>query len=85
MADMLRRVPLRFSVRSLVTFVTLVCLYFSAWKMTDKYGVVCGVDDPPNCCYYESCPMPFVIRRYVDTGDDRYYVWIFGAELTLPF
>jgi hypothetical protein len=78
----------RFSVRTLLIVVTLVCVYFGAWKATKQWGCpqVLGM-------YWDgtstSSPMPFVVVRTVVVakesngvhrlGTDRtYYLWLFG-------
>jgi hypothetical protein len=53
---------LRFAVRTLAIFVTLVCAYFGAWEATKKYGVPSSFEFPPTHGVRASSPAPFVIR-----------------------
>ena len=79
----------RFSVRTLVVLVTLVCSYFGCWEVTKSRGVRDvrrGVS-----------PMPFIVRvdmdsvigsaSYVDVAyrERSYYFWFFGYFAKLPF
>ena len=80
---------IRFSVRTLFIFVTLVCTYFGAWMATKKYGV-------PQFGTGTS-PMPFVVcqntitvnfapnGREILMGPRFYHVWLFGPTIKLPF
>jgi hypothetical protein len=97
------RWPLRFSVRTLGIVVTLVCIYFGLWEATKRYGVVEESkaefrSAPPatNGKHWqlivvesggESSPMPLVIRRNAEHGDEKsqYYLWLFGPKIKLPF
>ena len=59
----------RFSLRTLVILVTLVCAYFGAWEATKRWGSKeygTPVEDDPGTVRFtypeEVSPMPFLIR-----------------------
>ena len=62
----------RFSLRTLVLFMTLVCVYFGAWEATKRYGVGPEPDFISSSLlspltWNESSPAPFIIGR--DEGE----------------
>ena len=81
----------RFSVRSLVILVTVVCMYFGLWEITKRQA--------------GDSPGPLVIRRHMlrtiagkarmsggSTGlisyDERvtcYFLWLFGPTFKIPY
>jgi hypothetical protein len=82
----------RFSVRTLVIIVTLVCIYLGAWQITRKYGIndqmwVRGTIG--NTHVYErsraevSCPAPFLIRVDESKGKERTWLFWFGKYFHL--
>lgn len=90
----------RFSVRTLAIVVTLVCCYFSLWKLTNTKGV----RDVMNYCSEHglqiqddniSTPVPLIIRAPESMGGPLtfgslmlkryYYFWFFGYVAKLPF
>ena len=90
-----KRFRLRFSVRTLVVVVTLVCCYFGLWEVTRT----CGIRVIPEHDFREvTSPCPFVI---VDSGPSirvrtnlnvveeerrrHYYFWCFGYVAKLPY
>lgn len=90
----------RFSVRKLVIFVTLVCVYFGTWEATKRYGVPDCSDSflryQQDAVHAAATPIPLIVTQdhcYLDdnNGDPtfrnprRYYVWIFGPKLKLPY
>ena len=60
----------RFSLRTLVLFVTLVGVYFGAWEATKKFGVPAvssfaewdGSEFPDLAPYNAHAPYPFYVR-----------------------
>ena len=79
----------RFSTRSLLVFVTLICIYFGCWEITKEHGIrrqrlpsVSG-----RSALEQMCPAPFLVRR-VEIGKHDYvsakicyYLSIFGIEI----
>jgi hypothetical protein len=91
----------RFSVRTLAIFVTLVCAYFGAWEATKRHGIKQGGGhmllsiDPIEFGSIASAdsPYPLIVaynesinqRPVTSKNRRRYYVWLFGPEIKLPF
>ena len=48
----------RFSLRTLVLFMTLVCVYFGAWEATKRYAAAINRRDTR-----VFSPVPFIVRR----------------------
>jgi hypothetical protein len=86
----------RFSVRTLAIVVTLVCAYFAAWEATKEYGI--GLPTPWD--YSSHSPIPLLIveddasdmsyavsanNTLRTSGPRRYYIWLFGPRIKLPF
>ena len=90
----------RFSIRTLVVFVTLACCYLGAWEATKTWGIPAI----PVSAYQASqltSPCPFVIVNPEDSfnniakllgdssdvaGEDRgVYFWFFGYVAKLPY
>ena len=90
----------RFSVRTLVIVVTLVCCYLGAWEATKTWGIPAI----PVSAYQASqltSPCPFVIvnpedlftniaellgdSRAAAEGDREVYFWFFGYVAKLPY
>ena len=77
---------IRFSLRALTLFLTLVCLYFGCWENTKQRAVV-DVTTRVNGWNGRS-PAPFVVG--VDVHGDtmierRYYVHCLGWMAQLPY
>jgi hypothetical protein len=88
------RFRLRFSVRTLAIFITLVCAYFGAWEVTKTWGLPTEwpYRDPSTDTnvWIASSPVPFVVRyelKFSPHLPDRshYYLWLFGPQVKLPF
>ena len=85
----------RFSVRTLAIFVTLVCAYFGAWEATKRFGVPKGnvghrsLGDAYAAVINAWSPVPFLIicneTSPFDDDSQRYYLWLFGPTIKLPF
>jgi hypothetical protein len=91
----------RFSVRTLVIFVTLVCVYFGVWEATKRYGVPSTpklIDSESEMIVHAGSPMPLVVwqdetengfisinRSVFVNPRRRFYLWLFGVRITLPF
>lgn len=88
--NMAKRWRPRFSVRTLLIFVSLACIYFGCWELTKRQG--CG--QLPNA----SSPMPLIIRSddYRTSGVNmgmvtarvhwpcrNYYLWLFGPKIRI--
>jgi hypothetical protein len=63
--------PPRFSIRTLLIFVTLICVYIAAWELTKRYGVsqLLGQNLPSTISIgpadlSPTSPIPFVVARY---------------------
>ena len=78
----------RFSVKTLVIVVTLVCCYFGTWELT-KRGLP-SLDQSAR----PTSPMPFVVagdyftvsgNRQLSRQGRTYYFWFFGYVLKLPY
>jgi hypothetical protein len=75
----------RFSLRTLVILLTLVCAYFGLWSVTEKYAlrsesvvhlVTDGQWDPGEVEFQireDGSPVPFVIWREEDPGPKSGY------------
>ena len=90
----------RFSVRTLVIFVTLVCAYFGAWEATKKWGCK-KVDRLPiqwvggetsYADFSQRSPAPFIVcgdepftKGWSSGYRTTYYLWLFGPKIKLPF
>ena len=72
----------RFSLRSLLVLLTLVCAYCACWGPTKNTGVKSLVDRPS--VWQAEAVAPLVIKVDED-GFRRYYVWMFGAAARLPY
>ena len=87
--DKAKRWRPRFSVRTLVVVVTLVCAYFGLWEATKTWGIRAAVPEPTRFIPPYS-PCPFVIVEPASTiminanvavmggYDRRDYFWFFG-------
>ena len=59
----------RFTVRTLVILVSLVCVYFGAWEITKRNAktranaTIYGDNDEPLRIFNTSIPMPFIVVR----------------------
>jgi hypothetical protein len=83
----------RFSLRALAILVTLVCTYFAAWEATKRWGV--GVLPSPGgvggCIRHSPFPLLIAEDELLNCGVDqwggprRFYLWLFGREVKLPF
>ena len=90
--DKAKRWRPRFSVRTLVVFVTLVCVYFGCWEITKRWGLE-GLDPSMKIATRASCPMPFVIAgdgfsTYAGSPyrvHRNYYFWFFRPVFKLPY
>jgi hypothetical protein len=85
------RIRLRFSLRTLAVFVTLVCAYFGVWEATKRYGLGRGIESW-GCD--QSSPLPLVIandEHYFCLNGGRpgihrqYYIWLLGPQFKLPW
>jgi hypothetical protein len=87
----------RFSVRTLVVVVTLMCCYAACWGPTKRQGVEdvyrhaysesAGREHGPPPIFYTSATGPFVvgIDQFTGSPDRReYYFWFFGLIAKLP-
>jgi hypothetical protein len=85
----------RFSIRTLIILVTLVCVYFASWSATNRLGCDQVLGQHWDDVNAES-PMPFVVVRKVSISslesgvfrwDTRrtYYFWFFGYVAKLPW
>ena len=90
----------RFSVRTLITVVTLICLYFGAWELTKLVGtravaerIETNVMNPADM----TCQAPFLVSTYSYSPDvqastypqtqgpeRRHFVWMIGPVVPLP-
>ena len=91
----------RFSVRTLIALVTLVCLYLACWRFTATAGTVDVIhhvygDDAVQLNDFDlGCwtPMPMIVRldEPMPIGPSsilyvrRYYLWYFTGAVRLPF
>ena len=81
----------KFTIRSLLTVLTLACVYLSLWSVTRSRGVP---DVEQRFEYYglpASSPAPLLVsvKDEVWSGHYRqevrtYYVWMFGYTMKLP-
>lgn len=93
------KLRLRFSVRTLVIVLTLVCAYFGAWEATKNRGTIIHewekrAENEPTSA---EAILPLVIAQNeivvthpkpnstVMTGTRRYYLWLFGPKIRLPY
>ena len=89
----------RFSVRTLVVLVTLVCLYFGCWEATKSKGVedietvVFSTIDHGVFRLDHDVPVPFLVRTRARSHPTdgklihswhRDYIWFFGYVAKLP-
>lgn len=73
----------RFSVRTLVILVTVVCAYFGAWEATKRYGVH-SYRTPWSEFLREYSPMPFIVCvEYPYLDSTEYNLWLFGPTIKL--
>ena len=83
----------RFTLRSLMSVTTLVCVYLACWEITRTKGiedvVMMGVTTEPFGDFdtqrkwtQPSSPIPFVVGSGLVTRD--YYFWFFGYVIELP-
>jgi hypothetical protein len=87
--DKAKRWRPRFSVRTLVILVTLVCCYAACWGPTKTRGVL---EVPPEFLFGTGPPRPprrssGVAPLIVQTdyaGRECYYFWFFGYVAKLP-
>ncbi len=71
---MLKRFLPRFSLRTLIVLVTLVCVYFAAWEITKRKGVPdvrrpWGGRTHRAWVHSESSPIPFIVS-VTETGSN---------------
>lgn len=87
---------LRFSLRTLGIFVTLVCLYFGIWELTKNYAIDINRHAIPyrwenDDVLIVNAPMPFVMKSMAVPNQgrfrlvERYYLWLLGPTLQLPY
>ena len=90
----------RFSLRTLVIVVILICLYLGAWEATKRYAVPL-YGTPVNQVQYfgdASSPAPCIVAMKHKNPRIRhdgnlmildcktcYYVWLLGPTIKLPF
>jgi hypothetical protein len=87
------RFRLRFSIRTLIILVTLVCCYAACWGPTKKWGVVDVYHGhpPESANYRNAAPVaPLVVSQYNNLYWERrvtrsYYFWFFGYTAKLPY
>ena len=88
---------LRFSLRTLLVLVTLVCVYLAAWEATKRYGVpeFTRRMNPSMETPDASSPMPFIVgvTDVVELTDDLgqnsvhmrcHFFWFFGWTWETP-
>ena len=89
----------RFSIRTLVIIVTLVCCYAACWGPTKRQGVASLAaeyeltDEPfyhggPRGIFHTSAVAPFLVVQDEDFRDSLtrcYYFWFFGYVAKLPY
>ncbi|HUG67167.1 MAG TPA: hypothetical protein VMM76_05425 [Pirellulaceae bacterium] len=88
----------RFSVRTLVIVVTLVCCYAACWGPTKTRGVA-NVADRIEGEFYcipltnsgklemrasSTIVVPFVVQHEYPNGTRHFYFWLFGYVAKLP-
>ena len=98
--DKTKRWRPRFSVRTLVIVVTLVCCYAACWGPTKRHGVAALAheyeltDDirfhsGPVGIFHTSAAAPLIVRQdedfFIDCLTRRYYFWFFGYVAKLPY
>jgi hypothetical protein len=74
----------RFSVRTLVIVVTMLCCYAACWGPTKTTGVE-DVDSVTGLAIMPSAKMPFVVAVDSWGGTRHYYFWCFGYVAKLPW
>jgi hypothetical protein len=77
----------RFSVRTLVILVTLVCCYAACWGPTKEYGVE-AVASRRIVIGYKADPIPIaplLVAERTGKHSHRYYFWFFRYIAKLPF
>lgn len=94
------KLPVRFSLRTLAILVTLFCVYMGTWESTKRWGVPTsrffdtpGHDVPKNGIIDATAVAPLLIGvdelDVIDNSDlfysRRYYLWLFGPRVKLPF
>ena len=95
-----RRWP-RFSMRTLIVLITVVCAYMACWRITATAGVADVIDDVygydnaqiDGIDFNPWTPMPMIVRldEYYAIGIGsimsvrRYYFWYFVGSVPLPF
>lgn len=91
--------PPKFSVRTLVIVVTLVCSYAACWGPTERQGVADVTDQIEGEFYYiplniagrqdmrarSSVIVPFVVQHEYPNGTRHYYFWFFEYIAKLPY
>lgn len=76
----------RFSLRSLLIVVTVLCAYLATWMPTATRGVSAVVNGSQG--WHAGSPIPLVVGvdQAVEQGvTRRYYVWLLGPVIKLPF
>lgn len=71
----------RFSIRTLVVMLTLACLYFGRWSLTDRFGVP-AITSQYDGFRFAYSPVPCVV--YVDSNeiiDSRIFVSSSGVRM----
>ena len=88
----------RFSVRTLIGFVTLICFYFGAWELTKTSGTRAVADRVETDVMNPSdmtCGAPFVVSTYANLPDGKassypqgpqrhHFLWMVGPLVQLP-
>ena len=96
--DKTKRWRPRFSVRTLVIVVTLVCCYAACWGPTKRHGVAALAheyeltDDVRYSgtvgIFHTSAAAPLIVRQdedfFMDCLTRRYYFWFFGYVAKRP-
>jgi hypothetical protein len=82
----------RFSLRTLAILVTLFCAYLACWLPTKRHAA--SRMGPWQFVQKATAPLPLLVRedQIHFSSDDfrvryprRYYVWLFGPKMELPF
>jgi hypothetical protein len=94
----MKRFRPRFSIRTLVVVVTLVCCYAACWGPTKRRGVEAVKAKPSTTDVNPIAPLLLAANEgnWIDVGDQReilirlhanrtYYFWFFGFIVKLPY
>jgi hypothetical protein len=90
LGDEIMRFRSRFSMRTLVIFVTLVCAYFGAWEATRVHGVHDVRHRALLSANSVTAIAPLTVRTHAQylcqpDPETRYYLWLFGPTIKLHF